>query len=182
MMSHALWACALASLALLGCSSCPPPSSTASTFVDPVTLDATTPEAAFTLSIHAPEQSCGCTWCGDPKLSLELSGDVIWTNPPGATDYPVVRVTLTPKFKMDEHDSLDPPLPLDVVLTPQAIAKKPVLTASHLCPEGEACDIDYALTVARVDSAPAGAVTAVWSIGAEFVSKPDGTLSVTVKR
>lgn len=175
-------ACVIASAALLGCSSCPAPTSTASAVGDSIVLDAAMAEGKHAISIHAPEQDCGCSWCGDPMLSLTFTGTVAWTSPPGATAHPVVRVTLAPQFKGSPRDTLDPPLPVDVVLTPDAPSRKPTLTATHLCPEGEACDVDYTLTVSRLDPAPLGPITAVWTVEASFPSKPDGSLGVTVTR
>jgi hypothetical protein len=169
---------ALAGAALLSCSSCPAPTSTASAVGEVITLDAATPQASHTISVHAPEQDCGCTWCGDPTLALELTGKVVWSSPSATSAYPVVRFTLVSPPSPDE--TLEPPLPVDVVLTPTSPSSDLVIKATHLCPASDVCDPGYTLTAARVEPSGVGSIDVVWSIGAAFPSKPDGSLRVTI--
>jgi hypothetical protein len=170
---------ALAGAALLGCSSCPAPTSTASAIGDFFTLDAATPQASRELFVHAPPQDCGCTWCGDPTLALELTGKVGWSNPSETSAYPVVRFTLV-AHPPSADDTLDPPLPVDVVLTPTSPSSELVIRATHLCPEGDVCEPSFTLTAARVEPALEGSVDVAWAINAAFPSKPDGSLRVTL--
>lgn len=170
----------IAAAALVGCTACPPPLSTTSAVGAPIALDAATPEASFDVQIHAPEQACGCTWCGDPTLSLSLSSEVGSANPPGAAAFPVVRLALAPSFTPAPQDTLEPPLPLDVVLTPEKPSSAATLEAKHLCPSDDPCDVTYRLTVTSVEPGALGAITVAWSAGVEFPSKPDGSLRVTL--
>ncbi len=75
---------------------------------------------------------------------------------------------------------IDPPLPGDVVLTPTSPSSELVIKATHLCPESDVCDPSYTLTAARVELTPEGSVEVVWSVGAAFPSKPDGSLRMTL--
>lgn len=171
---------ALVGATLPGCSSCPAPTSTDSALGDLITLDAATPQASREISVHAPEQECGCTWCGDPTLTLELTGKVTWSSPSATGAYPVVRFTLVAHGPDSLDDTLDPPLPVDVVLTSTSPSSELTITTTHLCPASDVCDLSYTLVAARVDSTPGGSVEVAWALGATFVSKPDGSLRVTI--
>jgi hypothetical protein len=91
----------------------------------------------------------------------------------------VVRFTLEPRFAPSSTDTLDPPLPLDVVLTAKAPASSALLQATHVCPEDDDCDLTYRLTITRVEPLQAGSVDVAWTVAVAHASKPDGTLSVT---
>jgi len=166
---------------LLGCSSCPASTSVAQAVTEPVALDATMAQTSYVLSLHAPEQRCGCRWCDQPPvLSLAFTGQVQWSGPPGAVAEPVVRFSVTPSFTASEADAMVPALPLDVVLTSEAPAAEPVVRATHLCPDTDVCDLSYQLTVARVEPSPAGAIGVLLTIDATFPSEPDGSLALSV--
>ena len=171
---------ALASAALLGCSSCPAPMSTDSAVGDFITLDAAAPPASHAIFVHAPPQDCGCTWCGEPTLALELTGKVVWSSPSDTSAYPVVRFTLLSHAPASLDDTLEPPLPVDVVLTPTSPSSELTIRATHLCPASDVCDPRYTLVVTRVDPAPEGSIDVAWSVGVAFPSKPDGSLRVTI--
>jgi hypothetical protein len=170
-----------ASAGLLGCSSCPASTSVAEAVGHPVTLDATTAQASYVLTVHAPEQSCGCRWCDEPPLlSLAVTAPLQWSSPSEAVAEPVVRFTLTPRYPPSDADALVPALPLDVVLTGKAPSSEPVVRATHLCPDNDECNLSYQLTVQRVEPSPAGAIGVTLTFDATFPTKPDGSLAVSV--
>ena len=166
---------------LLGCSSCGPWASNATAPDRTLTLDGSTNDAILHLDVHAPSQTCGCTWCGDPVVTVDLGAELSWSGASGANDpaYPVVRFTLTPNFAPAQGDELVPLLPLDTALTLAAPTEEPTLHATHLC-SGDGCDLDYTLTVARVDQAHVGTVLVVLRTAARYVSKDTGELQVTL--
>jgi hypothetical protein len=174
-------ALALAGVALLGCSSCPAPTSTAAAPGAPVTLDAAAARTSYQVVVEAPGQRCGCRWCDEPPtISVTFAAQLQWSSPADAPVAPVVRFALVPAFVPSDTDALDPPLPLDVVLTAAAPSSAPVLQATHLCEESGGCDLVYQLIVSRVEATPAGAVSLTLSVDATYPSIQDGSLRLAV--
>lgn len=105
-----------------------------------ITLDAAAP-ASREIFIRAPEQDCGCTWCGDPTRTLEPTGKVGWSTPSDTSAYPVVRFTLVSHAPPSLDDTLEPPSPVDVALTPTTPSSDLVIRATHRCPASDVFDV-----------------------------------------
>jgi hypothetical protein len=162
------------------CSGCSPMSN-ASTTADAFQLDANALAKAYSLDVHAPEQTCGgvCTLCGEPTLTTHFSGKVGWFS--SAVHGPaVVRVRLAPSPDASPKDVLAPALPYDVVLDLGDSPKDFTIDVTRACTDGEECSPHYDLDITRVDPNPDGIVQVELSALVDYPSSPDGSLAVSV--